>query len=127
MGVLLGELAAAAGVSPSAVRYYEAQGLLPRPERRSGRRVYDREDLRRLQLLAFARRVGFNIAELKRLAAAFPGSAPEVLDEAVRGRLSQVDDMIRELQSTREQLVLAEACECTSDGAPPCSLIIARL
>lgn len=44
MGVLIGELAGAAGVSPSAVRYYEAQGLLPRAERTSGRRVYERDD-----------------------------------------------------------------------------------
>lgn len=44
-------------------------------------------------MLSFARRVGFNIAELRRLAAALPGSGPEALGEAVRGKLAQVDDI----------------------------------
>jgi len=41
-GLMIGELARQAGVSTSALRYYEKGGLLPSPARASNRRQYDR-------------------------------------------------------------------------------------
>ncbi len=39
----IGEVAEQAGLRKSAIRYYEAIGLLPEPERISGQRVYEPE------------------------------------------------------------------------------------
>ena len=39
----IGQVAERAGIATSAIRYYEAKGLLPRAERRNGRRVYDED------------------------------------------------------------------------------------
>jgi hypothetical protein len=36
----IGAVAAQAGMRPSSIRYYEQIGLLPRPDRVGGRRVY---------------------------------------------------------------------------------------
>lgn len=47
----IGEVAGRAGLRASAIRYYEEQGLLPRPRRRSGKRVYDVSVLDRLALI----------------------------------------------------------------------------
>ncbi len=44
----IGEVAAQVGLRTSAVRYYEDAGLLPEPERVSGRRRYGPETVDRL-------------------------------------------------------------------------------
>ena len=46
--LLICEVARRAGVRPSAIRYYESIGLLPEPQRLSGRRRYPEEILRTL-------------------------------------------------------------------------------
>jgi MerR family transcriptional regulator, copper efflux regulator len=56
----IGDLARAAGVSVSTVRFYEAQGLLPKPEtRESGYREYGDRDLQRLRLIVASKRQRF--------------------------------------------------------------------
>jgi MerR family transcriptional regulator, redox-sensitive transcriptional activator SoxR len=61
----IGELARRAGVKPSALRYYEGIGLLPRPKRTNGQRRYDgevlREVLERLAVVRVAQQAGFTI------------------------------------------------------------------
>jgi arsenate reductase len=67
--VNISELARRAGVEPSAVRYYESAGILPRPARSpNGYRRYDERDLSRLRLLVALRRVGLVPSEAGRLA-----------------------------------------------------------
>ena len=46
---------------PSAIRYYERIGLLPRAERLSGQRRYDDSVLYRLAIIQRARQLGFFI------------------------------------------------------------------
>lgn len=48
----IGELAAAAEVTPRTIRYYTAEGLLPAPEVRGKYAVYSQEHLERLRLIA---------------------------------------------------------------------------
>lgn len=63
------ELARQAGVSPSAVRFYEAEGVLPRPPRReNGYRDYEDADLCRLRLVVSLRGLGLDLPECGRLA-----------------------------------------------------------
>ncbi len=64
------ELARRAGVAPSAVRWYEAAGVLPVAARRpNGYRDYDQEDLTRLRLVLALRRLGVAPVDAGRLAA----------------------------------------------------------
>ena len=64
------ELAGRAGVAPSAVRWYEAAGVLPRAARRpNGYRDYDDDDLTRLRLVLALRRLGARPVDAGRLAA----------------------------------------------------------
>ncbi len=44
----IGEIAGRAGIRPSAIRYYERVGLLPKPPRARGRRRYDETILDRM-------------------------------------------------------------------------------
>src|SRR5262245_12155899 len=64
----VGKLARKAGVRPSAIRYYEAQGILRFPERSaSGYRLYGPETVTLLQFVRRARELGFSLAEIRRM------------------------------------------------------------
>jgi len=61
----IGQLARATGLRPSAIRYYERLGLLPRPERASGQRRYPGDAHNRVLLIRFASDMGFSLGEIK--------------------------------------------------------------
>jgi len=66
-----------AGVRPSTLRYYERIGLLPSARRVAGRRRYDVCALKRLELIAYAKRAGFSLAQIQAFRIAPPaGSRP---------------------------------------------------
>lgn len=60
----IGEVAARAGLRTSALRYYEAEGLLPADARVGGRRRYLPEAVERLTLIRFCQALGFSLAEI---------------------------------------------------------------
>jgi len=61
----IGQLARAAGLNASAIRYYEKRGLLAAPQRLGGQRLYASDALSRLLLIRFATEMGFTLAEIK--------------------------------------------------------------
>jgi len=68
-GVNVSELARRAGIAPSAVRWYEAAGVIPPATRRSnGYREYGDLDLARLRLVVSLRRLGMGPEDAGRLA-----------------------------------------------------------
>ncbi|MEP7002815.1 MAG: MerR family transcriptional regulator, partial [bacterium] len=58
-GMGIGEVGRRTGLQPSAIRYYERIGLLPKPQRAGGKRRYDASVLEWLSLIALAREGGF--------------------------------------------------------------------
>jgi MerR family copper efflux transcriptional regulator len=57
------------GIAPSAVRFYERKGILPRAPRQSnGYRAYTDEDLSRLRIVVSLRRLGLDLPVAGRLA-----------------------------------------------------------
>jgi DNA-binding transcriptional MerR regulator len=65
----IGAVARQAGVSTKTIRFYEAQGVLPRPARTdNGYRFYSPSDVRRLRLIRRARLLGVPLPEVKLLA-----------------------------------------------------------
>ena len=55
----IGELAKSAGIPTSTIRFYEAKGLLPEPERKAnGYRIYSEQTLQRLSLIRFSQQIG---------------------------------------------------------------------
>ena len=58
----IGELARASGLTTKTIRYYELEGLLPRPPRTAtGYRMYASGDVQRLRFVASANRVGLTL------------------------------------------------------------------
>lgn len=112
----IGEVARHAGVSTSAIRYYEKVGLLEEPERVGDKRRYDEEVLSRLALIDGAKHAGFTIGEIHTLLHGFPTGtrAAERWQELASEKLVEVDEAIMQLQQTREMLKEALHCKCAS-------------
>ena len=63
------ELAKRAGIASSAIRFYEASGILPAPRRaESGYRTYADDDLCRVRVLVSLRSLGLDLREAAKLA-----------------------------------------------------------
>jgi DNA-binding transcriptional MerR regulator len=70
MGMQIKTLAEKAGLSDSAIRYYETIGLLLEPERLpNGYRNYDEADVARLQFVAGARTLDFSLDDIAEILA----------------------------------------------------------
>lgn len=116
----IGELAAAVRLNPKTIRYYEAIGLLPTPQRtEAGYRLYGEYDRERLQFIRKAAAVGLSLQEIgELLGLRESGEQPcRHLGELVERKLVAVDDQIAALQAFREELIevrnaaTSERCE----------------
>ena len=102
-----GKLASLAGVSTDTLRYYERQGLLPKPQRTAGGyRLYPEGALRRVRLIRGGLSLGFSVAELRELLTIRDrGGIPCLKARKMAAeKLSIVEDEIREMQSLRKVL-----------------------
>lgn len=109
------EVAERAGLSPSGVRWYEREGILPPAHRReNGYRDYSQRDLSLLQLITTLRRLGLPAAEAGRVARLCLSSDPGDADVAAllqeqreviasrRAELAALESEVLDLQATIE-------------------------
>lgn len=110
----IGEVAARAGVSASAIRFYERRGLLPEPERVAGQRRYRPTTVKRLGIIAAAKRCGFSLNEISALLASADARIPvhEELRRLAARKLPEVDALIDRAQTMRGWLTVASDCTC---------------
>jgi MerR family transcriptional regulator, redox-sensitive transcriptional activator SoxR len=110
----IGQVARQAGLKTSAIRYYEAVGLLPEPRRESGQRRYGDETLRRLRVIDVAKRAGFSLDEARVLLATGDAGPPAhaQLRELAERKLPEVDELISRAQAMRAWLLTASDCTC---------------
>ncbi|HEY2824455.1 MAG TPA: MerR family transcriptional regulator [Gemmatimonadales bacterium] len=107
----IGELARKAGVATSAVRYYERMGLLPKPARASGRRVYNADALPRLAVILHARRIGFGIADARQLVQMLPAASPSARWKTLaRAKVEAMDALIAQAQAMKAMLQRVQNC-----------------
>lgn len=115
--ISIGALARRTGIAVSAIRFYEAKGLLTSLRTSGNQRRFLRSDLRRLSFILIAQQLGLGLAEIERALAALPqGRTPTLADwqtisNAIR---DQLDARIRMLELTRERLDVCIGCGCLS-------------
>jgi MerR family transcriptional regulator, redox-sensitive transcriptional activator SoxR len=118
----IGEVAARAGVNTSHIRYYERVGVLPRPDRASGRRRYGEEVLHRLAIIDVAQRAGFTLDEIRDLTG--PANQGVRAGQRIRAlaerKLPDIETLISRAQAMKEWLEVATTCDC--DTVDVCSL-----
>lgn len=109
----IGEVARRTGLRASALRYYEQAGVLPAPRREGGRRRYDPEVIRRIQVLRFAQRAGFSLDEIRSLLDGFGAEPLGARWEALaHGKLRDLDARIADALRMKEAIRAGLACGC---------------
>ena len=122
----IGEVAARAGLRTSALRYYEAAGVLPPTERVGGQRRYDEAVLARLAVVRLAQDAGFSVTEIRSLVAGFDeaGVDAERWRELAGRKLGEIDARIRHAQQMKQLLEASLDCGCLTLDA--CELVLER-
>ena len=110
----IGEVAERTGVAASALRYYEREGLIPKADRRGGKRVWSDDILDRLALIDVAKGAGFTVAEIQTLLSGFarrtlPGLRWRKLAER---KLTELEARIAEVERMKRVLEAVTCCEC---------------
>jgi DNA-binding transcriptional MerR regulator len=111
----ISEVARQMGLRPSAIRYYEKLGILPKPERISGKRRYDGTVLYRLAVIQRAREAGFALEEIRGLFFGFQEGTPaEARWRRLADRkLAELDALAARIRSVRTLLKRMKAkCHC---------------
>jgi DNA-binding transcriptional MerR regulator len=118
----IGELAARAGTTTRALRYYESLGLLTAPRTASGYREYGPAELRLVRQIRMLRDFGFGLEETRPFVECLrsgrpAGDACPASLAVYRRKLAELDDCIARLSRIREQ-VAAQLLRAEADAAP---------
>jgi DNA-binding transcriptional MerR regulator len=106
--VRISDLARAAGVGVSTVRFYERRGLVTPAARTEGNyRDYDHEALRRLRFIRRAQQLGFTLTEVEQILS-LPNAAHLSLNElagVIAEKVDEIEQRIRDLSRVRLALL----------------------
>lgn len=98
----IGELSKAAGIAPSAIRFYESTGILQRPRRKNGIRDYDRSAVEEIKILMYLRNSGISVRSL----------AAQDLETEIERRIEELDSEIARSKAMKAKLEQLLACRC---------------
>ena len=120
----IGEVANAAGVAATALRYYEKEGILtPTVRSGSGYRLYDRQAVEQLEFIRAAQAVGFTLDDVRLLLQIDGGEKRRCkaeVQELLHKRLSQVEQKMKDLRRVRTALsgALEHCQQSAGDNCP---------
>ena len=113
----IGDFAARSGVAPSALRFWEKEGLIRSTRTSGNQRRYQRSELRRVAFIKIAQQVGVSLEEIRDVLAALPENRTPT--KADWSRLSarwrrRLEERIALMQRLRDQLTGCIGCGCLS-------------
>ncbi len=120
----IGELSLRSGVSSSALRFYEARGLIDASRTSGNQRRYDRAMLRRVALIQAGRAAGIPLQQVRRALDTLPSHRTPTRrdwERLSRGWRDDLDRRIATLQALRTRLTTCIGCGCLSIDR--CSLL----
>lgn len=113
----IGELSERSGLAPSALRYYEAEGLIDATRTAGGQRRFAREVLRRIAFIRVAQEVGLSLDEIREALSTLPGGRTPTDKDWQRLSSSwrpRIEARIRLLERLRDRLDSCIGCGCLS-------------
>ena len=116
----IGELVRRSGVAASAIRYYEAEGLLRSSRSPAGRRQFLRSDLRRVAFIRAAQTVGLTLEQIRAALNGLPEARTPTQADWQRlssGWQGLLNERIAALTRLRDQLGSCIGCGCLSLSA----------
>jgi MerR family transcriptional regulator, redox-sensitive transcriptional activator SoxR len=120
----IGELAARSGVAPSALRFYEAAGLIASQRTSGNQRRYERSTLRRVAFIQAGKAAGIPLKRIGAALATLPSErapAREDWERLSTGWRDDLDRRIATLEALRGRLTTCIGCGCLSIDA--CDLL----
>jgi MerR family transcriptional regulator, redox-sensitive transcriptional activator SoxR len=104
------------GLRPSAIRYYEQIGVLPRPQRVSRQRRYDDAARYRLATLQRARQIGFSLDDIRKLFFGFRTGTPpsKRWKELSQQKLAELEQLVHSIKVIQVALQNQGKCGCAS-------------
>ena len=120
----IGAVSERTGVAPSALRFYESEGLIHATRTASGQRRYHRDVLRRIAFIRVAQHMGLSLEEIRGSLASLPDERTPNQQDWERLAASwapRLDAEIAMLERLRERLLGCIGCGCLSMRA--CRLV----
>lgn len=117
-GLTVGEVAQRAAVNLQTIRFYEREGLLPKPPRTaSNYRVYSEDAIRRVRFIKRAQELGFSLKDIRELLAlrARPGTRCADVRLQATAKLQDIEEKIGTLRRMRRALTKLIG-ECSGKG-----------
>lgn len=113
----IGEVAKLSGVGVETVRFYEREGLIPKPSRSSsGYRQYPETAIKQVQFIQHAKVLGFSLKEIGELIAlkTKPGTTCKTVRKKAQEKIDDIQQKIEALEKMKEALSpLIEQCPST--------------
>jgi len=106
-GIQIGKVCEQTGLSADAIRFYEKQRLLECPPRTEGRfRLFNTQDIQRIQFIRRAQRLGFSLPEIRELLIIErdEGETCSHVRELLQAKVAQIHSKVAELRMIEEQL-----------------------
>ncbi len=113
------ELAKRSAVNLETIRYYERQGLLPKPPRSAaGYRLFSLAEVRRVRFIKRAQELGFSLKEIKELLAlrVTPGTTSADVRKRAEAKIADIEEKVQTLRAMQQALTRLTAT-CCGDGA----------
>ena len=113
----IGEVSTRSRIAPSALRFYEAAGLIAASRTSGNQRRYERATLRRIAVIQAGKAAGIPLAEIQAALATLPDDRVPTRkdwDRLSRSWRNDVDRRIALLQGLRERLTTCIGCGCLS-------------
>ena len=125
----IGEASKRSGVGIETIRYYEREGVIPRPQRtNSGRRTYADRDIAQLRFVKRCRDLGFPIRDSKSLLALTDGSQSNcsLAGSIAQNHLDDVKAKIKDLRRMEAALVqMTKQCSFENEKCPVLDQLLA--
>ena len=115
--ISIGQMAERTGLAVSAIRYYEAEGLVRPIRTAGGQRQFHRADIRRLSFVRITQQLGFTIADIRAQLDRLPEArTPTKRDweRLARGFRTELDRRIAAMELLRDSLDGCIGCGCLS-------------
>jgi MerR family redox-sensitive transcriptional activator SoxR len=113
----IGALSERTGVAHSALRFYEAEGLIHSNRSGGGQRRYARETLRRVSFIRVAQQVGLTLDEIRSALQSLPDNRTPTKQDWERLAIAwrpRIDHQIAMLERLRDRLTGCIGCGCLS-------------
>jgi MerR family transcriptional regulator, redox-sensitive transcriptional activator SoxR len=112
----IGELAARSGVSRSALRFYEREGLIAARRTEGNQRRYPSVTLRRVALVQAGKAAGIPLDRIRAALETLPDEKPTKRDweRLSRSWAAELDERIATLEAIRTRLNTCIGCGCLS-------------